>query len=141
MKSDLKQAKKLLIEGEHTCVFINENETVTSDIRGIKPLLLRLEHSSLEGYCAADRVVGGAAAFLYILLKVDAVYAHILSKRAKEIFEYFGKEFYYDTLCEYVINRKGDGKCPMEDAVAEINDPNEALEAIKAKLKALNNNT
>ena len=141
MNTNLKQAKKLLIEGGHTCVFINEREIITSDIRGVKPLLLRLEQSNLVGYCAADRVVGGAAAFLYILLKPDAVYAHILSKRAKEIFEQFGTEFYYDTLCEYVINRKGDGKCPMENAVSEINNPNDALEAIKTKLKTLNNIT
>lgn len=140
MKSDLLKAKELLISGGYTCVFTKNGKSETSDIRGVRPLLLRLEKSDLSTFCAADRVVGAAAAFLYVLLKVEAVYALVISNRAKEIFERFGIEFYYDDICEYVINRSGDGKCPMEQAVSGIENPELALEAINKKLEALNKN-
>ena len=38
---------------------------------------------------------------------------------------------------ESIINREGSGKCPMEEATENINDPDEAVAAIGAKLKEL----
>ena len=43
----------------------------------------------------------------------------------------------YDELTNMIINRAGDGPCPMEQTVAQIEDPNEAFEAIKQTLKRL----
>lgn len=38
------------------------------------------------------------------------------------------------TNCPRIINRKGDGLCPMEKAVLDIDDPLQAKEAILARL-------
>jgi len=36
-----------------------------------------------------------------------------------------------------VVNRKGDGICPMEEAVEGIDDPSAAIAAIKEKLQVM----
>ena len=41
-------------------------------------------------------------------------------------------------MTERIVNRKGDGYCPMEIATADIDDPTEALATVKAKLKEMN---
>ena len=44
----------------------------------------------------------------------------------------------YGTLADNIINRKGDGICPFEAAVLEINDTDAAYEAIRAKMREMN---
>ena len=41
------------------------------------------------------------------------------------------------SLADYIINRKGDDMCPMEKTVVNINDLNEAYEALNNKLKSM----
>ena len=74
------KAKTLLAEGGYTCVICGGDKVYTSHERGVKPLLELLEQGAeLKGFSAADRVVGKAAAFLYVLLGVSAVYAGVIS--------------------------------------------------------------
>ena len=60
-----------------------------------------------------------------------------MSKDAVDIFSRFSIQYEYDELTNMIINRAGDGPCPMEQTVAQIEDPNEAFEAIKQTLKRL----
>jgi hypothetical protein len=92
---------------------------------------------SYAGYSAADKVVGKAAAFLYCLLGIRALYAGILSQPALEVLEKAGIPAQYDTLVPAIRNRAGDGFCPMETAVREITDPAHAPEAIQKALQRL----
>ena len=48
-----------------------------------------------------------------------------------------GITFCYGELTERIVNRTGDGLCPMESATLEETDPVRALEKIKAKLQEL----
>jgi len=75
-----------------------------------------------------------SSARLLVLSGVKGVYTPVLSKAGKEVFEKYGVECEYDTLAEYIVNRKGDGMCPMEMTVKDIDDPKEAFEALKRKL-------
>ena len=43
----------------------------------------------------------------------------------------------YGKAVQYIINRNGDGVCPMEQATAQISDPPAAFEAIKQRLAQL----
>ena len=45
----------------------------------------------------------------------------------------------YETCVEAIINRKGDGICPMEQTVKEIEDEETALVALKEKIAELRN--
>lgn len=135
------KAKKLLLEGDFTLVACSENETVTSSRRGVKPLLDMLDEGrSLKGFEAADRVVGRAAAFLYVLLSVESVHADIISEPAKKLLSAAGVSFSYDELVPVIINRTNTGLCPMESAVMDIDDPAAAEKAIRETLAKLMKN-
>ena len=137
--NDLQKAQALLKENKSlTCVFVCGEEVKTSELRGVRPLLELIgENGSLKGWSAADKVVGRAAALLYAYLGVDAVFAEVLSKFAEEVFLAHGIAYTYETFTESIVNRKGDGPCPMEQATRGILDPEEGLVAVRKKLKEL----
>ena len=41
------------------------------------------------------------------------------------------------TIAEHIVNRRGDGLCPMEIAASGITDPTEALAAVRKTVAAL----
>ena len=134
----MKKAVSMLEEQGLTLAAIKGNETITSRERGVKPLMELIdEGKTLEGYSSADKVVGAAAAYLYVLLDVRELYAGVISRRAAEILEKYGITIEYDTLAEAIINRSGTGFCPMETAVSDAVSPENALELIRAKLNEL----
>ena len=134
MTKDLQTACALLGAGDYTCVACLGSTQYTATERGVKPLLGWLEAGfDLGGFSAADRVVGRATAFLYVLLGVKEVYARVMSRPAAEVLAAHGIAAYPGQLVEGIINRRGDGPCPFEAAVLEITDPAAALDAIRAK--------
>ena len=138
--NDLKKAKEMLDNSEYTCVFCNGDSVLTSQKRGVAPLLELLdENKSLEGYSAADKVVGKGVAFLYVLLKVKMLYAKIISKSALETLEKYKISVQYETLTNAIRNRNNTGFCPIETAVYEITEPEIALTAIRNNLRELQN--
>ena len=138
MTENMKKAVSMLNEQVLTLAAVKDNETITSRERGVKPLLELIDdRKPLEGYSAADKVVGAAAAYLYVLLDVKELYAKVISRRAVEVVEKYGISIEYDTLAEAIINRSGTGFCPMETAVSNAVSPENALELIREKLKEL----
>lgn len=137
MKKDTQKACDLLKEGQYTCVVCKDDTVYTATVRGVKPLLNWLDTTSLEGFCAADRVVGRAAAFLYCLLGVEEVYAHVMSRPAAQVLKEHGIGVHADTMTDGIINRQGTGPCPFESAVLDITDPAQALKTIRSKLAAM----
>lgn len=136
---ELKQAKELLLGSGFTCVFKKGDDVITATKRGVAPLLEILEtRGSTEGYVAADRVVGKAAAMIYVLLGVREVFALIMSEPARCVFEMYGIPVSYGELVPMIKNRSEDGFCPMEQATRDAKSPEEALALIKAKLSELN---
>ncbi len=134
--TDLERAKSLLT-GKRTLAVVKGAWSMTSEERGIAPLysLFRSFSSDLaKGGAAADRVVGKAAALLYVLLGVKAVHAGVVSDLAIEVFRTHSIILTYDVRTERIKNRAGDGFCPMESLVEGIDDPEEALEVIGKKL-------
>ena len=141
MNKNLEKAKELLVTEELTCCFTDGERIFKSRDRGVKPLLSYLADGiDTKGLCAADKVVGKAAAFLYVLLGIKCVYADVISEKALEVFENHGVEISFSTLVSAIRNRTNTGFCPMETAVENINDPKAAIEAIKEKLKELSGN-
>ena len=135
--TDFQRAKELLTDGAFTCVVISGDYLFTSTERGVKPLLELLEGQSVEGGVAADKVVGKAAAFLYVLLGIKILYANIISELALDVLKKHQIEVFYANIVPMIRNRTDTGYCPMEQATCGIEDPKEALDAIKATLKSL----
>ena len=116
-----------------------EGETVyTATERGVKPLVdWILKNQEVSGFSAADKVVGKAAALLYVRMEVAAVYAKVMSRAAAETLQRYDIAATYDVMAEAVRNRAGTGLCPMEQTVMNIEEPNAALDAIRAKMKQM----
>ena len=135
----LEKAKEIMESGAYTCVLTNGDTVYTSCLRGVKPLVQFFESGTISpGFFAADKVVGRATAYLYVLLQVRALYARVISEPAISVLQAHGIEVQYGTLVPAIINRKGDGICPFEAAVMEIHDPAAAYTAILQKMQELN---
>ncbi len=140
MDLDLQHAVAILEAEGCTCVLCKGDKVYTSHRRGVAPLMEWLEAGlNLTDFCAADKVVGKATAFLYCLLKVRRVYAGVLSQAAAKVLEAAGIPCRYGTLVPAIQNRAGDGLCPMELATREITDPADAPAAIQAARSRLQN--
>ena len=136
MEQNLKKALDLLNSGDYTCVACKEEVVYTTTQRGVAPLLNWLDSKTdLKDFSAADRVVGRGAAFLYCLLGVKEVYALVMSRPAAEVLQSHGILADAGTFVEGIINRTGTGPCPFEAAVMDIQDTQEALNAIRRKRK------
>ena len=118
--------------------YSGENGTVVSDIKGIGRLMqLCDEGFSLAYGYTSDKVIGKAAALLMIRLGAENVYGETVSRAALEVFEKHGVNVTYTYLVKAIINRTGDGICPMEKTVLGTDSPEEAERLLREKIKAL----
>lgn len=132
-------AKTKLEQENYTCVLTDGESFFTSRERGVKPIVEFIASKRLpKGLFAADKVVGKATAYLYIILEIKSLYAKVISKPALDALTEKGIDVQYELLVDNIINRKGDGICPFETAVLEINDANEAYAAVLDKMIELN---
>ena len=137
--TDIQIAKANLI-GHSICLCKN-GTFFTDDGRGISPIMKFIrEGRDLNGYSAADIVVGKAAAMLFVKAGIVEVYGQVMSNAACELLREHGIPFSYTDLTDVIINRKGDDICPMEKAVRDINDINEGCQALAKAVKGLMSN-
>lgn len=132
------EAKELFKTGNYSCVLCKDGTAYTSTKRGVAPLLEWVTQDvDLKGFSAADKIVGKAAAFLFVTSRVKEVYASVMSKTAIDILSQYGISAEYETLVQIIVNRSGTGPCPMEQAVAAIDEPLAAIKAIQNTLADL----
>lgn len=137
MQTDLEKAKSLLIDNR-TCVLVKGDEQLISEDTGIKPMVGFIDSGKdLTDFSAADKIVGRAAAMLFVLAKVKAVYAQVISDSGYDFLKQNNVHVEYQTKTEKIINRHKTGICPMEEATQNCNDPKEAFVLIKNKLAYL----
>ena len=134
--NDLQIAKYNL--AGHTLCLCKDGECLYSVRRGIAPMMGFIESgANLKGYSVADVVVGKAAALLFVKCGIKRVFAKTISEYAKSILELYGVVYEYGLLTERIINREGTDTCPMEKAVMNTDDPEEAYVILKNKLVEL----
>ena len=135
---DLEQAKLLLQEEGYTCVLVQGETVLTARHRGVKPLMQWLDAGQdTRGFSAADKVVGKAAAFLYLLMGVSRVYAGVISQTALEVLRQGNVEVTCGQCVEAIRNRTNTGFCPMEQAVMDCLSPEQAREKIRQTMQKL----
>ena len=138
MSDNLEKCREILKSGEYTLVLFDGKTLLTDTKRGVKPLLDLLDRETdLSRFSAADKVVGKAAAFLYVLLNVREVYADVISTPALSVLEEHKIPVVYGILTDKIKNRAGTGFCPMETAVLDEDNPENALRKIRGKAKEL----
>lgn len=134
---DLDNAKELLID-DRTCVLVKGTSVLINKEKGIAPIMNYLNNGEdIKDYSVADRIVGKAAAYLFICAGIKEIYGEVMSTKAMEILNEYNIPFEYKIKTDHIINRKKDDICPMEKTVQDINDPIEAYITLKNKVSQM----
>ena len=132
------ELKDILLKKNHTIViYKSDASVVVSDDRGVAPLmkLLNEDKEQLRDSMIADKVIGKAAALLMVYGKVKEIFTPTISVPAIEVFKNHNVKITYDKIVERIINRKGDGLCPMETLCLNTDNPEEAFFKVNEFIK------
>lgn len=139
MNKNTEKALKLFKNGDYTCVLYKGAAYYTTMQSGIKPLVDLLDcGKNCKGYSAVDKIVGKAAAMLYVVMGVVEVYAEVMSEAAESVLSSHGIAAFPVTLVPAIMNRQNTDICPMEKAVENVDDPSEAVAVLTAKVRRAN---
>ncbi len=136
----LQEAVDAIRAGKADCVLLYpDKEPMLCTGRGVKPLLqlLNTQPDALAGALLVDKIIGKAAAMLAALGGVQAVYALTASQAALAWLDSRSIPNRALETVPMIINRTGDGLCPLEQSVLDIDDEQAGLEAIKATVARL----
>lgn len=136
---DLSLAKQALFEGGFTLIAAKDGKVLfRSQSHGVSDMLAMIDElrTLTEGASLADSVVGRAAALLCVYSKIASVYGARMSEGAVSILKAKGIRCELGALVPKILNRDKSDICPYDRAVLGTEDPNVALERLKAlKLK------
>lgn len=137
---DLKnKVTEKLKEGGYSFVLYKDGEWSTSEKRGIAPIMELLSENKelLRGAYVSDKVIGKAAAMLLIEGGISYLHTEVISEHATECLQKSNIEFEYENLVPYIVNRTGDGMCPMEETVLNVTDTKIAYDLLQEKIKKM----
>ncbi len=138
MSTPLALLRERLENQNLTCIVQKDDRVLTSRLRGIRPLLDWIaQGENLRGAYAADRIIGKAAAMLYVLMGVKGVFAEVLSDSGLAVLKKYGVCEEYAALTPNIKSRDGSGLCPMEQTVLTIDEPFTAYVALSKKAEQL----
>lgn len=142
-QSKMEEAKKMIQDGKAECVLI-KNDSIYGQERGhgVSPLLVMYdEHKeAMLNATLVDKVIGRAAAAIAICGKVKHVHGELMSEDAVEFLNNNGITTSYTSLVHRILNRKRDGLCPLEQSVEGIDNPANALVALRKRIESLQKN-
>lgn len=133
----LNEAVERIKQNEIACALIvNGQIMATAKGRGIKPLLEICQSNAeiASGAVLADKIIGRAASFIAIYFGIKAVYGETMSKGAVKLLTEHSVEVDYGTLADEIRNRANTDICPMDKAVLEITEVNEAVSRLKEEM-------
>jgi hypothetical protein len=138
--NDLEVAKNQLYQKRLTLAIVKNGavlfETGSHRISGFLGAIEQFG-DQLEGASLADRVAGKAIALLCVYAKISDVYAEILSKKAKTVFEENGILHEWGELVENVLDLNKSGICPFEKVADDMSEPREAYRIFRELQESL----
>lgn len=132
----------ILRDGGHSLV-VAADSIYTFDGRGISDLynLLTRQPELLRGSAVADKVVGKGAAALMIAGGVRRLHAVVISTSARRLLEGSDIAVTFDREVPFIINRRGDGVCPVEALCTDCTTAEECIPLIKEFITKMRHNT
>lgn len=126
-------------ESAADCVLIQNGKIAARESaagHGVSPLFALMEKEGEQAAAGTivDKVIGRAAAAIIIQAKAASAYGELMSEDAVSFLTLYGVEVGYTRLVPKILNRNRDGLCPLEKAVEGIDDPAEAVEALKKSI-------
>lgn len=138
IKLDKESAIKKFNDESLTCLIYNDDIIYTSKDKGLKPLIYIVENKvNLYGYNAIDKIVGNAAAVIYVKIGVKSVHSPVLSKSAFETLKKYNIEVTYDQLVDCILNKEKTNPGPFEVLIANAKTLDEAYTLILNKTREL----
>ena len=83
------------------------------------------------GAALADKIAGKAVAMIARAARIRAVYSPLASQAAHDALAIDQIALEYDRLVPLILNKRNDGPCPMERLTLPIDDPRQAVNALR----------
>jgi len=135
MRADLNLAKQRLNQKNLNLVIAKSSrvlfETKAQGIRGLLEAIKKLG-SDMIGSSVADRIVGRAAALLFIHSGVIAVFAVTASDDGIEVLKSYSIFNEFMRRVPRILDSKKVDVCPYEKLAAKFSNPKEAYEELRA---------
>lgn len=132
--NDLLLAKQILTAGNSVFVLVKEGTVVASGTESgaveLLSVLLRLGPKAY-GASLADKVVGKAVALMAAYAGIVAVDARLASAPALAFLRARGIAAESDVMVPQILNRSGDGPCPLEKLSLPITEPAAGVQALR----------
>ena len=114
-------------------IVYNDGYPTGHSSRGIYDLLTLINEQPkrLQGAVVADKITGKASASILIAGGIRALFTNVICSPAKQMLENAGVEVYCREEVPMIKNRAGNGQCPMDARLQNIESADEALEVLR----------
>ena len=130
--SNIDTAKEEFSKDDYSFVIAGEGKIITNKEKGLKSVIDLIESGKdFSEYSLCDKITGRAAAFLYVLLGIEAVHAKKMAKLAVQILDRAEIEYSYDEMIETVLDAQMKEIDPVELSVLRSGSAIQAIEDIK----------
>ena len=132
--SDIDIARELLLKTDFSIVVIKNGNILTKKQGvGIRPILEVIEElkEEMKDSIIGDRILGKASALLCKYVKAKGVYSPQATKTAIALLITAGIPIQIDGMVPYIKNKSGDGVCPFEKMLIDVDSPEEAYNILK----------
>jgi hypothetical protein len=132
--NDLELAQHTFRAGSHAFVIVKNGAVLHTGSRdGIGELIEAVDAlgDAAHGASLADKIVGKAVAMVARAAQFRAVYSPLASQAALDTLAIDHIPLKSDRLVPLILNKRNDGPCPMEKLTQFIQDPHEAVTALR----------
>ena len=132
-----KELKNNFFGDDTTCVIYKDGIIFEHTGGSIAPVADAWFCGDLEDAVVVDKVIGKASAMF--MADGNAAYVHgkLISEPAQRIMEINDMSYSYDENTPKIINRTGDGLCPMESAVMDTDNLQDGIARVFDKMNEL----
>jgi hypothetical protein len=137
MHQDIDYAKEEFKKGKLAFVIVKNKEILAkSDEKGVAPIFHAANRlNSIKGASLADKIVGKAVAFLSAYFQIASVYTPVASDPAVKVLTAHNIHFEADKVVPMILNRTGDGQCPIEQMIMACTAPGGAYNILKRRFE------
>ncbi len=139
MVNDLELAKQTLRADSLAFVLAKDGAILRTGTRaGIGELIEVMDAlgDAARGAVLADKIAGKAVAMVARAARLRAVYSPLASQAARDALDIDHIVLEYDRLVPLILNQRNDGPCPMERLTLPIDDPLQAVDALREFVRA-----
>jgi hypothetical protein len=134
---DMDLAREILSKTNYSIVVIkNRNILTKKQGVGIRPFLEAIDelNNSIHGSIIGDRILGKASALLCSYINAIGVYSPQATKTAIALLIMAEIPSQIDQMIPYIKNKEGDGVCPFEEMLKDVESPYKAYNILKKKV-------